>query len=217
MPRSTSTTSTCPAARRRLQQTGKVFVGQRKEPFYIAVGKIFDLINLNPLGAEVGGNNNDLEGKNVSTLALEVPIACLTDGTEPVIGVYTTASLRQGRLLNGFDRRRTCRPATRRARKAAPGRRSRVSACRWSTRWSSASTTRTASTLRRPTDDATNFADYVTNPTLPALIQTLFPSAMAPTNFPRTDLVTAFLTGLPTVNQPAATTNPIGCSATCCA
>jgi hypothetical protein len=27
-----------------------VFVGQRKEPFYIAVGKIFDLFNLNPLG-----------------------------------------------------------------------------------------------------------------------------------------------------------------------
>ncbi|MEO7852618.1 MAG: DUF4331 family protein, partial [Rubrivivax sp.] len=49
---------------------GKVFVGQRKEPFYIAVGKIFDLINLNPLGPQVGGNNNDLESKSVSTLAL---------------------------------------------------------------------------------------------------------------------------------------------------
>ena len=35
------------------QAVGRVFVGQRKEPFYIAVGKIFDLINLNPLGAEV--------------------------------------------------------------------------------------------------------------------------------------------------------------------
>jgi hypothetical protein len=55
-----------------------VFVGQRKEPFYIAVGKIFDLFNLNPLGPEVGGNNNDLEGKNVSTIAMELPIACLT-------------------------------------------------------------------------------------------------------------------------------------------
>ena len=40
---------------------GRVFVGQRKEPFYIAVGKIFDLFNLNPLGPETG-NNNDLEG-----------------------------------------------------------------------------------------------------------------------------------------------------------
>ena len=42
---------------------GRVFVGQRKESFYIAVGKIFDLINLNPLGPESGGNNNDLEGQ----------------------------------------------------------------------------------------------------------------------------------------------------------
>lgn len=80
---------------------GRVFVGQRKEPFYIAVGRAFDLFNLNPLGAEVGGNNNDLEGKNVSTLAMEVPISCLTAGTDPVIGAYTTASLRQGRLLDG--------------------------------------------------------------------------------------------------------------------
>ena len=37
---------------------------------------------------------------------------------------------------------------------------------------------------------------------LPALIQTLFPAALAPTNFPRTDLVTAFLKGLRGVNQP---------------
>ena len=60
--------------------TGRVFVGQRKEPFFIAVGKIFDLFNLNPLGPEDGGNKNDLEGKNVSSIALEVPIACLTVG-----------------------------------------------------------------------------------------------------------------------------------------
>ena len=80
--------------------TGRVFVGQRKEPFYIAVGKIFDLFNLNPLGPEIGGNKNDLEGKNVSSIAIEMPIACLTNGTEPVIGAYATASMRQGRLLN---------------------------------------------------------------------------------------------------------------------
>ena len=66
--------------------TGRVFVGQRKEPFYIAVGKIFDLFNLNPLGPEVGGNKNDLEDKNVSTIALEVPIACLAAAGDPVIG-----------------------------------------------------------------------------------------------------------------------------------
>ena len=54
----------------------------------------------------------------------------------------------------------------------------------------------------KPRNDAANFADYVTNPVLPALIQTLFPAAKAPTNFPRTDLVEVFLKGISGVNQP---------------
>jgi hypothetical protein len=57
----------------------------------------------------------------------------------------------------------------------------------------------------QPKDDA-QFANYVTNPTLPALIQLLFGSAgvVAPTNFPRADLVEVFLTGIPTLNYTTA-------------
>jgi hypothetical protein len=55
----------------------------------------------------------------------------------------------------------------------------------------------------KPKDDA-QFADYVTNPTLPALLEiALATPGIAPTNFPRTDLVGAFLTGIKGVNQPA--------------
>ena len=79
---------------------GRMFVGQRKEPFYIAVGKIFDLFNLNPLGPEVSGNNNDLEHKNISSIVMELPISCLATASDPVVGGWTTSSLRQGRLLN---------------------------------------------------------------------------------------------------------------------
>ena len=56
------------------------------------------------------------------------------------------------------------------------------------------------------------FLDYVSNPTLPALIDVLFRDAVgasdniAPTNFPRDDLITAFLTGFPGVNQLATVT-----------
>jgi len=178
---------------------GKVFVGQRKEPFYIAVGKTFDLINLNPLGPEVGGNNNDLEGKNVSTIALEVPINCLvTSNADPVIGAFTTASVRQARIVNGA-------PAT------GLGNASREGGA-----WAQVSRLgmplvnevvigledKDKFNASRPKDDAAKFADYVTNPTLPALIETLFPSAKAPTNFPRTDLLTVFLKGIEGVNQP---------------
>jgi hypothetical protein len=177
---------------------GRMFVGQRKEPFYIAIGKTFDLINLNPLGAEVGGNINNLENKNISSIELEVPIACLTNGTEPVIGGYTTASLRQGQLINGA-------PASGLNKNAFNG-----------GAWTQVSRLgmplvnevviglddKDKFNASKPSDDG-QFADYVTNPTLPALIQILFPSAPAPTNFPRTDLVAAFLTGIKGVNQPA--------------
>jgi hypothetical protein len=178
---------------------GRVFVGQRKEPFYIAVGRAFDLFNLNPLGAELGGNNNDLEGKNVSTLAMELPVSCLTAGTDPVIGAFTTASLRQGRLLDGS-------PATGLGKVTRSG-----------GAWTQVSRLgmplvneliigiddKDKFNASKPKNDAANFSDYVTNPVLPALIQTLFPSAVAPTNFPRTDLVTVFLKGISGVNQPA--------------
>ena len=207
---------------------GRVFVGQRKEPFYIAVGKAFDLFNLNPLSAEVGINNNDLEGKNVSTLAMELPISCLTAGTDPVIGAFTTASLRQGRLLDGS-------PASGLGKVTRSG-----------GAWTQVSRLgmplvneliigiddKDKFNASKPKDDAAKFADYVTNPVLPALIQTLFPAALAPTNFPRTDLVTVFLKGISGVNQPttvvsaemlrlntsiavtpAATQNPLGVAA----
>ena len=178
---------------------GRVFVGQRKEPFYIAVGKTFDLINLNPLGPEVGGNNNDLEGKNVSTIALELPISCITAGSEPVIGAFTTASVRQARLANGS-------PAT------GLGQASREGGA-----WTQVSRLgmplvneviigledKDKFNASRPRNDPANFADYVTHPVLPALIETLFPSARAPSNFPRTDLVEAFLKGISGLNQPA--------------
>ena len=56
----------------------------------------------------------------------------------------------------------------------------------------------------KPKDDG-QFANYVTNPTLPALVEiALATPNIAPTNFPRTDLVTTFLTGIAGVNQPKA-------------
>ena len=183
---------------------GRVFVGQRKEPFYIAVGKIFDLFNLNPLGPETGGNNNDLEAKNVSTLAMEVPTACLVAGpvgassTDPVIGAYTTSSMRQGRVLNGS-------PKT-----------GLNNATRGGGAWTQVSRLgmplvneviiglddKDKFNASQPKNDPANFADYVTNPVLPALVESLFPAAKAPTNFPRTDLLTVFLKGIAGVNQP---------------
>jgi hypothetical protein len=181
-------------------QPGRVFVGQRKDPFAIPLGRVFDLINLNPVGAP-DAYPDDLAAKNVTALVLEVPIACLVQGSDPVVGAWTTASLRQGRLLDGRPAAGVNRAAvqggawTQVSRLGMPLVNEVVIGLKDKDRFNAS----------RPQDDA-QFADYVTNPTLPALIQTLFPSAPAPTKFPRQDLVTAFLTGVPGLNRPANVT-----------
>ena len=184
---------------------GKVFVGQRKEAFSVNLGVIFDLINApasfitNEANASAGGKFGVLSDKNVTSLALEVPTSCLTQGSETVIGGWTTASLRQGRLVNGAT------PSGLQASEKVGGAWTQVS------RLGMPLVNEVVIGLKdkdkfngsKPANDAANFADYVTNPTLPALIEALFPTAKAPINFPRTDLMTAFLTGLPTVNRPS--------------
>ena len=183
---------------------GKVFVGQRKEAFSVNLGVIFDLVNApaafitNEANAAAGGKFGELENKNVTSLALEVPAGCLTQGSEKVIGGWTTASLRQGRLLSGAP------GAGLQASEKAGGAWVQVS------RLGMPLVNEVVIGLKdkdkfnasKPAGDAAKFADYVTHPTLPALLESLF-GAKAPTNFPRTDLMTAFLTGLPTVNRPA--------------
>ena len=78
---------------------GRVFVGQRDDPFYIDLGSIFDTLNLRSI-TRTGGYDY-LAGLNVHSIAIEVPIKDLTrDGKVPsdptdakaVIGAWTTAS-----------------------------------------------------------------------------------------------------------------------------
>ena len=174
---------------------GKMFVGQRKDPFVIAVGRIFDLINLNPLGG-TNVNADSLKEKNVTSMILEVPITCLTSGTDDVIGGWTTASVRQGRLIvpNPASGNTTAQKPggawTQVSRLGMPLVNEVVIGLKDKDKFNNA----------KPSGDAA-LLDYVTNPTFPALIETLFPAAKAPTNFPRQDLVNTFLTGFTGVNK----------------
>ena len=177
---------------------GKVFVGQRKDPFVVNLGRTFDLINLNPLATSGGVDN--LADKNITAIALEVPSACLTSRHDSVIGGWTTASLRQARLLDGTPKsglQTTTKEGghwVQVSRLGMPLVNEVVIGLKDKDRFNGS----------KPKDDA-QFADYVTNPTLPALIQLLF-NVPAPTNFPRNDLVIAFLTGVPGINKPKSVT-----------
>jgi hypothetical protein len=184
---------------------GKLFVGQRKDPFAIGLGVVFDLVNA-PLAvitdpALINAGVNVLDGFNTTTLALEVHKTCLTAGNDPVIGAWTTASLRQGQLLDPTP---------------APGH--QTSSSRNGGAWTQVS--RLGMPLvnevviglpakdrfngSKPKDDA-QFGVFVTNPTFPRLLEIAFgqpAGAFAPSNLPRTDLVAAFLTGIKGLNQP---------------
>ena len=156
---------------------GRVFVGQRKDGFAVNLGEVFDLVNLNPLGAP-DGRSNIIDDKNVTTIALEVPIACVTSGSSTIIGAWTTAR------TTGTNPRQVSRLSAPLVNEVVIG-----------------LPDKDKFNASVPKNDG-QFATYVTNPTLPALIEILFPAVQAPTLFPRSDLVAAFLTGLDGLNKP---------------
>ena len=177
---------------------GGMFVGQRKDPFVVNLGETFDLINDNPLGP-VNGEADTLANKNVTSLILEVPIACLTSGSDPVIAAWTTASVRQGRVIN--PRASFMKPSveggafTQVSRLGMPLVNELVVGIKDKDKFNAS----------MPMNDG-QFADYVTHPTLPEIIELLFGSAgvKAPDLFPRADLVSVFLTGVESVNKTSA-------------
>ena len=173
---------------------GRVFVGQRKESFVVNLGEVFDLINLNPLGAETG-EKNDLDDKNVTSIAMEVPTICLTAGSEKVIGGWTTAKIPQTRVLNDDSNRGESSISgklfTQVSRLGMPLVNELVIGLKDKNRFNKS----------EPKNDVRDFGIYVVKPTLPVLVETLF-GVPAP-KFPRSDLVTVFATGLKGLNQPA--------------
>lgn len=184
---------------------GKVFVGQRKEAFAVNLGEIFDLVNTNPLGARDGEGAGDLADKNVTSLAMEVPTACLTgdavtSNDDPVIGAWTTASVRQARVINPDPM------ANEQGATVEGGAWAQVSRLGMPlvNEVVIGLKDKDAFNASEPMSDG-QFIDYVTHPTLPELVEILF-GVTAPNNFPREDLVTAFLTGVPAVNMPVGGT-----------
>lgn len=174
---------------------GRVFVGQRHDGFAVNLGEVFDLVNIaNPLG-DRNAEPNSLADKNVTTFALEVPASCLTSKASPIIAAWTTAWLPRDRVLAeapDFRDANQTGPYIQVSRLSAPLVNEVVIGLQDKNKFNGS----------QPNNDA-QFATYVTNPTLPAVLQLLFGSAgvQAPTNFPRKDLVAAFLTGITGLNQ----------------
>ena len=174
--------------------TGKVFVGQRKESFVVNLEEVADLINTNPLGAQTG-EKNFLSDKNVTSIAIEIPTACLLAGNEKVIGAWTTAKMSQTRILNedpaSLSSSVNGRLFTQVSRLGMPLVNEFIIGLKDKDRFNKS----------KPKNDVRDFGSYILKPTLPSLIQALF-GVPAPT-FARTDLVAVFATGLKGLNQPS--------------
>jgi len=165
---------------------GRMFVGQRKDPFVVNLGETFDLVNIsNPLGA-VDGAKDSLTYKNVTALVLEIPKECLIASTEkPVIGSWTTSSVEAPEST-------PAKPVWKQmSRLGMPLVNELVIGVGDKDRFNGS----------EPKDDG-QIVDYVTHPTLPAILELLFGGAgvKAPTVFPRTDLVAVFATGVTGLN-----------------
>lgn len=163
--------------------TGKIFVGQRKDPFVVNLGEIFDLVNIStsPLGPE-DANKDILSDKNVTSIILELPKSFLLSASDkPVIGAWTTAST----VEPDNSLKQVSRLGHPLVNEVVIGIKDKD-----------------AFNASEPKNDG-QFADYVTHPTLPAILELLYGSAgvKAPTAFPRADLVAVFLTGVDGLNK----------------
>jgi len=184
---------------------GRLFVGERRESFSFALGKFFDSFNFVPIelgfNSKLGGIPQDPASNvvryfNIDSFILEIPTTCLTGSGNGVIGVWSSASSIHGNIQK--------------SRIANPLVNELLIGIKDKDLWN----------RRAPYADA-SLNDYIRIPAFPQYISNLFVSyinkqlgknynTLAPTNFPRNDLVAVFLTGIPGLNQlPHVTKNGV--------
>jgi Domain of unknown function (DUF4331) len=184
--------------------TGKVFAGQRDDPFFVDLGSIFDLGGLRPFNnlhiipLPVSSGRDNVKGLNVHSIVLQVPIVDLTrdhqmpkDSTDPkaVIGVYASASRKHATVLDDDGRDHGEGNWVQVSRLGEPLINEVVIPLGQKDRWN----------RRDPSDDASFIRHYLT-PELAGLINFLYPATADIPTSNRNDLVTILLTGIPGVN-----------------
>ncbi len=174
---------------------GKVFAGQREDPFFAALGRIFDTVNLEGAGlGNEGGGVDDLAGYGVHSIVLQLPEEDVTVDSKPVaddkaanavVGVWSSTE------------RQTISPDG-----GASGSYQQVS------RLGNPLVNEVIIPLgdkdkfnrTSPEDDAANYGEYVLQPELAAVLNILFPDMVNAPEKDRTDIVQAVLQGVPDLN-----------------
>jgi hypothetical protein len=184
---------------------GRVFAGQRDDPFFVDLGAIFDLGGLRPFnGAHLiplatAKGEDDLAAFNVNSIAIQVPKQRLTRDGQPVeaadaenavIGVWAGASRRSRTVLDGDGGATSSGDWVQVSRLGNPLINEVLIGVGHKDRWNASD----------PKDDAQFMARY-TDPELAAIINTIYPSLPDTRTTGRTDLVLILGQGVPGLNQ----------------
>jgi hypothetical protein len=207
---------------------GKVFVGQRDDPFFVDLGMTFDLINFrDATTGNAGGFKDDLAGYAVHSFVLELPEAALlprSHGSKASAVAAASAKGKKGKKGKGKKRKSRNRKKT-----------SSVSSAPVVGTWASTERRKLEVTNGRgrggvgkwvqvnrlgnplinelfvpisrkdefnrtpPSQDGKRFGQYALEPELVKAINALFNLGCPETN--RTDIVQALFTGIPGVTQ----------------
>jgi hypothetical protein len=184
----------------------RVFAGQRADAFHVDLGSVFDLGTLRPfenlhlIPTPAAPGVNSLQGYNVHSIVLQVPISEVTrKGDRPtdpakassVIGVWASAQRRKSRI---FDRDQGAYvghgPWDQVSRLGNPLFNEVIVPMAHKDAWNA----------HRPVNDK-DYAKYVNHPELARLLPVLYPGVfpnLAAYHKPRADLNAILLTGIPT-------------------
>ena len=181
---------------------GKVFAGQRDDPFFVDLGMTFDGINLE--GRTGKPKVDDLAGYGVHSIVLQVPEEKVTkDGDEvdsakdknAVVGVWASTERKRVSVLASNDDDRNDYVQV--SRLANPLVNEVVIPVGQKDRFNRES----------PANDAKNFGAFVVKPELAGILNLLFNVGAPETN--RLDIVQAVLQGLPGLNQQGENPKPV--------
>ncbi len=195
------------AAVRDVKEGVRVFAGPRDDPFFINLGRTFDLLNVDPVlpggrDEDAGKAPDHLRNFNVHSIALQVPIPLLmgaggkaattawpvpVDDPSAMIGVWTTASRAKTWSLSA-SKREASGDFVQVSRLGMPLVNEVVIPRGQKDIFNGSS----------PKDDG-QFLSYVTTPELAGVLNALF-KVKVPAN-PRSDLVQVFLKGVPKLTE----------------
>jgi hypothetical protein len=190
---------------------GKVFAGQRDDPFFVDLGTTFDAINFRVGTGNQGGGKDDLAGYGIHAIALQVPKSDVTvDGksvsgpaaSNAVVGVWTSTE-RPKVQVQGADNAF----AAKKKHSKRHGKKSDDQGFVQVSRLGNPLVNEVVIPLgqkdhfnaTQPSDDAKLYGKYVLNPELAAVANQLFHINAPEHN--RTDIVQALLTGIPGKTQ----------------